>query len=307
MQSRKDILMKESLLAWLPNVLIDLVCQYGKSQNVAVFGGFTGSSSERFDPTTDRWSKLPDLPQPGYGYRAAFWEGKVFLLGSSVYPSIVLDLASFEWTNMARMNVARYAPGVWLYGHKIYVYGGQNESNVLNCGEAYDCKTGKWSMLSSRLKVAKYLCGSCVMDHKLWLIGGGSGISISNSAEYYDTSTDMWVSVAPMKVRRQVPAVSTHSDRVYVFGGYDRGAFLASCECYDTREETWVSLPSLPSPRAYATASLLDDFIYVCGGAYYNMSLSSCCVFDPKTRCWTSVSPMTTSRELHAACVIEME
>jgi len=307
MQSGKEILTKETLLVWLPNVLIDLVCQYRKSQNIAVFGGFQGSSSELFDPTTNRWTKLPDLPQPGYGYRAVYWEGKVFLLGSSVYPSIVLDLASFKWANMAPMNVARYAPGVWLYGHKIYIYGGQNESTVLSCGETYDCKTGVWSMLPNRLATAKYLCGSCMMGHKLWLIGGGTGVSICNSAEYYDTSTDRWVSVAPMKVRRQVPAVTTHSNRIYVFGGYDRGAFLASCECYDTIEGIWISLPSLPSPRAYATASLLDDSIYICGGASYNTSLSSCCMFDPTTRCWTSVSPMTSSRELHAACVIEME
>lgn len=67
-----------------------------------------------------------------------------------------------------------------------------------------------------------------------------------------------------------------HSQRVYVFGGYESNlkAQLRTCEYYDIPNGKWVTIASLKTPRSQSAACRINDqHILVFGG--YNKELGT--------------------------------
>ncbi|MBH0121856.1 protein kinase, partial [Rhodococcus sp. CX] len=84
---------------------------------------------ERYDPATDTWTRLPDMPTPRGGLGAAYLDGRIVAIGGEE-PTRVLseveayDIATGMWTELAPMGTARHGLVVATVGNTIYAIDG---------------------------------------------------------------------------------------------------------------------------------------------------------------------------------------
>jgi serine/threonine protein kinase/N-acetylneuraminic acid mutarotase len=86
---------------------------------------------ERFDPQSNTWTTLNDMPTPRGSYGAAFVDGRIVAAGGED-PTQVLataemyDIAEAKWTALAPMPTPRHGEVVAAVGNTVYVIGGAN-------------------------------------------------------------------------------------------------------------------------------------------------------------------------------------
>jgi serine/threonine protein kinase/N-acetylneuraminic acid mutarotase len=86
---------------------------------------------ERFDPQSDKWTKLVDMPTPRGSYGATFIDGRIVAVGGEE-PTRVLgvaemyDIAEGKWTTLPPMPTPRHAEAVATVGNTVYCIGGAN-------------------------------------------------------------------------------------------------------------------------------------------------------------------------------------
>lgn len=88
----------------------------------------------RYDPPTDTWTRLADLPEPRSHFEPAtfLWDGKIVICGgrslitgqSSVQAISVYDVASDTWSDAAPLPTGLNAPSVQLVGPDVTLIGG---------------------------------------------------------------------------------------------------------------------------------------------------------------------------------------
>jgi non-specific serine/threonine protein kinase len=80
---------------------------------------------ERYDPQTDRWEDLPDVPTPRGGFGAAFLEGVLVTVGgegpAGTYPQVESFGPEKQWSRLPAMLQARHGVGVGSIGPALYV------------------------------------------------------------------------------------------------------------------------------------------------------------------------------------------
>ena len=102
----------------------------------AVGGRFLSSDKnsaafERFDPESENWVKLVDMPTPHGSFGAAFIDGRIVVVGGEE-PTRVLgtaemyDIADGKWTKLTPMPTPRHAEAVAAVGDTVYCIGGAN-------------------------------------------------------------------------------------------------------------------------------------------------------------------------------------
>jgi N-acetylneuraminic acid mutarotase len=86
---------------------------------------------DRFDPISNSWTTLIDMPTPRGSYGAAYIDGRIVAVGGED-PTQVLDAAEMydiaegKWTKLAPLPEARHAEVVAAVGNTVYVIGGAN-------------------------------------------------------------------------------------------------------------------------------------------------------------------------------------
>jgi non-specific serine/threonine protein kinase len=84
---------------------------------------------ERYDPATDRWQRLPDMPTARGGLGAAIVDGHLFAVGGES-PTRALgavesyDIARKAWSRGPSMRTARHGIAVAAIGNSLYALGG---------------------------------------------------------------------------------------------------------------------------------------------------------------------------------------
>lgn len=116
----------------------ELVAHDGKLYAVAGYSGRTAVASfEEYDPATDRWTRLPDLPFPLSAQRCVVLEDLLFCFGDYVEMSkiCVYDFRRKKWAKLAiTMEPSRQGAAAVL-GEKVFVFGG-------NAGEGRSIQEG---------------------------------------------------------------------------------------------------------------------------------------------------------------------
>jgi N-acetylneuraminic acid mutarotase len=89
----------------------------------------------------------------------------------------------------------------------------------------------------------------------------------------YDPAANKWTEKKPMPLAIHHPAMVSHNDKIYFFGGLKYpDAGQASWELidnsweYDPANDSWKALAPLPARRGSAGAALVDGKVYVVGG-----------------------------------------
>ena len=159
---------------------------------------------------------------------------------------------------------------------------------------------------------------------KIYLIGGfdhhknlGGRAPALSRVDVYDTQTNTWHTVAKMPTPRVAPQAAAFSNKIYVFGGYDRkgpggtSRYKKTVEMYDPQTDTWVKKRDMPTLRHAFMSAVVDGKIYLIGGSVHDKKLDRDVaiglveIYDPLTNRWEKGADMPTERGATDAVVVD--
>jgi len=225
-----------------------------------LFGGFdspaTGppgwnpvNDAWEYDPVTDGWRALAQMPTLRGGGVAAVVGGKIYVIGGA---GPVADAS----TPAIRPRQPQRSLG-----------------NV----EEYDPAANTWRARAPMPTPCNHMGGEAV-NGKIYVIGGRlSGAFIIgfpgniNLVQAYDPATDSWVTKKPMPTARSGLNTASLNGIIYTAGGEvqndDYLAAFRAFEAYDPASDTWWQLPPMLLPRHEGIMAALGNRIHVAGGS----------------------------------------
>ncbi|KNY29731.1 Kelch repeat-containing protein [Pseudobacteroides cellulosolvens] len=261
---------------------------------IYTFGGFGGQNYEfkdldkveEYDPSTDKWTLCPSIPDVRVNAAAAAVNEKIYLCGGSnshlgaseFYDTLYeYDPIKKVWTTKSKMPERRYMhQAVSLNGY-IYVVGGikavynaENEfyersmgGNVLR----YDPVNDKWETLAAMNIPRNNHCVG-VANGKIYALGGQderNEDNILDSIEEYDPSANKWTIKNPMPDKELQFGTFSLNNKIYVVGSKSE-----NLREYDPATETWVRKGSFAYNNAYRhRIEYADNKVFALGGLYY--------------------------------------
>ena len=253
---------------------------------VYVGGGMTtpnGGPSDwfgRYDPETDTWNRLADLPDPIHHHSLVSASGKIWLVGGIRGSGVSNQVSSYsptenDWRPEPDMPLGRGAHAAAVFEDQIYVIGGLGddpESMLI-----YDPSTSGWATAPGPRR-REHLTAVAV-NGRLFAIGGrGYGLGVrSRVVEEYQPAVRAWVRTSDLPIPCAGCAAAATSDgQIHVAGGEGDGETWASHQVYDPRVAEWTEAAPLPSARhGIAAAAVGSSFFAMGGGPQPGVSVSA--------------------------------
>lgn len=153
--------------------------------------------------------------------------------------------ATFEekWTQKQSAPVARDYASTVVINNKIYVFGGDNESNRAS-GDLweYDLEANSWTQKASG-PCSRYGHTSVAINDKMYVFGGHGDYDYYQDLWEYDPSSNKWVKKADAPSVLAFHSAVVLNNKMYVFGGsYANGVatFSDSVMEYDPASNKWT-------------------------------------------------------------------
>lgn len=262
----------------------------GAPERIAVVGGLEGllAATSRavdfYDPSADRWTRGPDLPEARHHPAAAGFGGALYVGGGSEKATdwspqreVWLLLPTSEaWERVTGMPEGRMAHQMVAVGTKLYVIGGRGEtSDVL----IFDARAGAWSR-GAAMPVKRDHLAAVVVGTRIYAIGGRAD-ALVDRVDVYDTLTDRWTEGPrlPVPMSAMAAGVTTEPDAgIHVVGGEDpatigggvipRHSFLAP------GASRWIDAPMPVIATHGSAAVVIQGHLHIAGGARRQGALS---------------------------------
>ncbi|MEA4848951.1 MAG: kelch repeat-containing protein [Clostridiaceae bacterium] len=258
------------------------------------------NSFEVFDPTTNTWTILAQMPLTLQLFQSVVIDGKIYVTGglsngNSVSSTEVYDPSTNSWTTLPSMSVGRASQQTVVINGKIYAFGGYPATSSV---EVYDPTTCTWTTLTS-MSTARYNSQAEVVDGKIYVIGGYDGVNSIKSAEVYDPAQNSWTTLASMQTTRADFETEVINGNIYAIGG-SNGNYLSSVERYDPTANTWTTLASMSTARKNLQTEVVNGRIYALGGGCFVNNVFTCHssveLYDPSTNTWSTQPSMSVGR-----------
>jgi len=171
--------------------------------NYAYVGGGLGSKEfYKFDPSTDSWTKLSDIPS-GFnrGWAFAFViNGKGYVCGGdktgnfAVYKDVQeYNPTTDTWTKKADLPIAMDGAFACSVNGKGYVIGGFNGSAAVSSVYEYDPVADTWTSKASYPGGQAIFPSGFVINNKIYVgMGSASGMAGSKLFYEYNPATNTW-------------------------------------------------------------------------------------------------------------------
>jgi N-acetylneuraminic acid mutarotase len=193
-----------------------------------------------YDPESNRWRKLPDLPEPSGA-------GAVVTIGDRLY-------------------VATGTPQTFQAGGPIAPY---------DTVQIYDFGTGEWSY-GAEVPNPRNHVGAAALGGKLYVVGGRIEAAESvTDFDRYDPVADRWESLPDAPIRAGSPGAVAIGGKIVLVGGEEQnnweegeGWVTPSAWAFDPRTERWQRLPDMAYPRRAGGVAAAGGRIYAIGGSY---------------------------------------
>ncbi|MEM6731432.1 MAG: kelch repeat-containing protein, partial [Myxococcota bacterium] len=263
------------------------------------------STMYRYRSETGTWDSLAPLPE-------ASMRGSVVAVGRSIYylggvgvdeevskRAFVYSIDEDVWSSDIDLPFPRAGHGALLFGDKIFVSGGGDDSGGANAVFAHEYfpAVGRFS---APLPLALRDMSVVTVNDQIYVLGGvdTSGQSI-DSVYRFDTFAGTWSIESPMTTERRGGTAAVVEDFIYVFGGTtSTGSGVVPCgfadsERYDLRTDTWSPIAPLPYSARDLSSFVVDGFIFVVGGQCGTGNyLNTVSRYDPLTDTWLSAAPV---------------
>jgi hypothetical protein len=135
-----------------------------------------------YDPATDTWAQLPDMPRVRDHFHAAVVDGKFYAIAGrdSVVNATTTKVDTYDLANGAG---------------------------------------GTWQNLDTALPTARGGFATAVLGDEILVIGGEGGGKAYNNVEAYDTVSNTWRTLEPMPTARHGIQAAVCNDGVYIAAG----------------------------------------------------------------------------------------
>jgi N-acetylneuraminic acid mutarotase len=258
-----------------------------------LFGGFNGDAgpvtrSDVYDPKTNTWSPLPDLPTrlthagTVIDGRNFYFAGGYVGTGHSYNQTYATkdvwqyNVDTQTYSHLPDLPQARGAGGMVLLGRSLHYFGGGDlarkdraEHFVLNLDDQAAGWTNAAPLPSPRTHLAY-----ATLNGKIYAIGGQQGLEqalvpLSDVDIWDPASPDKWTAGTPL-----LKPVSHTSNSTFIAGGRiimlggERGDlnWLDEAVAYDPTTKKWTSLTPLPGKRFSGVGGLIDGKFYFSTG-----------------------------------------
>jgi N-acetylneuraminic acid mutarotase len=146
------------------------------------FGGAAVADFSAYDPSSDTWTVLADLPVPSDHLVAGAIDGIVYAAGgrggniSSHRARLdAYDAATGRWSSRAPMPTSRAGAAAAVLDGRLYVFGGEGDrstpSGVFGKTESYDPREDRWSMLPP-MPAPRHGTGAAAVGGTIYVPGG---------------------------------------------------------------------------------------------------------------------------------------
>jgi influenza virus NS1A-binding protein len=247
---------------------------------------------EQYDPTQNRWSKLPSMREARGRFDITVIDGKVYAVGgcngtTELATAEVYSSENSKWTALPSLQLARSNVGVCDLGGKVYCVGGWNGQCGMKQCNAFDPVAIKWTDIAP-LNYGRYQAAVTARLGKLYAVGGCDAWNCLNTVEVYDPESDVWDFLPPMNTARRGCGVTFYQNKLFVVGGSDGCQSLCTTEVFDFETGTWSPGPSMTSCRANISVAVIDGKLFAVGGFSGKVFLNSVEYLDPETMEWTT-------------------
>jgi N-acetylneuraminic acid mutarotase len=243
---------------------INFAAATGPDGRIYVFGGKNSTllkASEAYDPSTDVWSPIADMPQADEsGAVVTGSDGRIYIF---YFTSFVYDTTTNSYDPISSPPFFTRAVGVGNDGD-IYAVGVKNGSGAT---ARYDPTTDTWTQLSVGTAYQDFSTGVAGPDGRIYVFGGeDSSNNFLKTARVYDPHADAWSALPDMLEPAAFATALVGGDgRFYVIGGDTNNGPSAS-EAYDPMTNSWSYIPETNVSRFNgAGATAHDGRIYVMG------------------------------------------
>lgn len=219
----------------------------------------------RYDPGTDSWTQLADMPAIRNWASAVEAGGFIYEVngsdgGGALNTVFRYDIASNTWGTMPNTLAATYGQALVSLNGDVYRIGGLDPQGVyttsvevLGRGFVAPLPTGlAWP--------------SAVALNGYIYVAGGSHDGIFGTATYrYDPTSDTWSdgAIAELPQGKALSASGVLNGQFVVAGG---GNDYSTAFAWDPVTDVWSRLPSLLYPRFNMAGGVVGDTMYVVGG-----------------------------------------
>ena len=250
------------------------------NEQLFVLGGLTGLGLEataeaaRYDPASDSWEALPNLPAPRHHAAAAAMDGIVYLsgggsAGGQPQTSLwALAPEASEWATLAPMPEPRFGHRMIAIDERLYVVGGIGGGAAVL---VYDVATDTWTRGADMPVPRDHLAAVAIGD-EIWAIGGRVSGRNQDRVDIYDTRMDAWRAGTPLPRATSAPSEGVLAEMILISGGEDPagGAMVDAHWQLDTslgNAAAWEPLSPPPLTVHGAHGAVLGDRFLIAGGA----------------------------------------
>ena len=198
-----------------------------------VQGGYEGALSQptgvllRYNPTTNRWRRLPTAPTPRAAQAAAFVGDRLHVAGGandsgSLRSLEIYDVSRRRWTSGKSFPgpARNHTTGV-ASGGRFYVLAGRDSTN-LAAAERYDPRRRRWERLPDMRTPRGGIASVRLRDGRIVVFGGEElqlGGTTIGEVELFNPRTRRWRELPDMRTPRHGLAGAALGNRVFALEG----------------------------------------------------------------------------------------
>lgn len=247
---------------------------------IYVAGGFsTGFFSQdqlwRYQPSTNVWTRLQDMPDVRDLSSMVAFDGSLYLLGgfvTNLFDGAPMDNNwrydpdTDQWTVLTPMPTGHAAGGAVVIGDFIYVAGGTSNTTI----NRYSPEQGQWEVLAVDDDFERNSCAVVAFQGEIWIMGGGGrerdSQPINNQVAIFDPITGNTRPGPIMTSPRSSFSAAVVGGQIVANGGqvFLPPILITSTEAYNPETDNWQTIAS--SPINVQAASGVEF-----GGDFYSM------------------------------------
>jgi N-acetylneuraminic acid mutarotase len=245
------------------------------------------SRCDVYDPATNTWTRLGDMPENFTHAGIAVDGADIYLVGQYAgnHPGPGsthvwrYNTLGAEWTRVPDLPAPRGAGAAAIVGRQLHFFGGMDETRTIECGDHWSLDLDHpelgWTERANMPNPRNHISAAS-LNGKIYAIGGQHGQEedqiAQSEVDCYDPETDTWTVVAPLPDIRSHTVASTFvmDGKIVVLGG-EVGFNIqrSTVYAYDPTRNEWSLLGTLPAPRSTSIAGALgtNTIITTCGNS----------------------------------------
>ena len=220
---------------------------------VYVYGGGNSTGGYyndlwRWNPATQTWTQLANMPTAKQNIQGAYWNGKIYVPGgfngAHITENAIYDIATDMWTTGAPLPAPQTGANV-AFNNKIYNFGG--DPGPQSTVTIYDIATNTWSNGAAMPVGITYGRATVAGLGQFYAYYAGGITTVTVNTLYrYDFAANTWATMAPLQTARTSEELMTSPLGIELFavmGGdatFFRGVPLpVSVEIYHIGSNFW--------------------------------------------------------------------